>query len=278
MIIFDYNQVAIANLMEQIGSSREPVDESLIRHMILNTIRSNITKFSGEYGKNIVIACDGRKYWRKEIFPLYKSNRKKNRSSSGHDWNSIFEALGNIRDELREYSPYKVIHIDRAEADDVIGVLTKNAAPSEKVLILSSDKDFVQLHSNTNVKQWSPSMKKWIKSDKPELQLHELIITGDKDDGIPNILSGDNFIAEGIRQKPITKKFLSEFNIMTTSGDIERNWHRNKMLIDLNYIPEDLKSDIINTYETIHPANKQKFMNYMIAKRLKNLLEVIHEF
>lgn len=276
MIIFDYNQVAIANLMEQIGSSREPVDESLIRHMILNTIRSNITKFSGEYGKNIIIACDGRKYWRKEVFPLYKSNRKKSRSSSGHDWNSIFEALGNIREELREFSPYKVIHIERAEADDIIGVLTKTA--NEKVLILSSDKDFIQLHTVPNVKQWSPSMKKWIKSDNPELQLQELIITGDKDDGIPNILSGDNFIAEGIRQKPITKKFLAEFNIMTTTGDIERNWHRNRMLIDLGYIPEDLKSEIINTYETIQPANKQKFMNYMIVKRLKNLLEVIHEF
>lgn len=276
MIIFDYNQVAIANLMEQIGSSRAPVDETLIRHMILNTIRSNIVKFSGEYGKNIIIACDGRKYWRKEVFPLYKSHRKKNRDSSGHDWKSIFEALGNIRDELREFSPYKVIHIDRAEADDIIGVLTKNT--SEKVLILSSDKDFVQLHTNNNVKQWSPSMKKWIKSDDPKLQLQELIITGDKDDGIPNILSGDNFIAEGIRQKPVTKKFLSEFNVMTATGEIERNWHRNRMLIDLDYIPEDLRLDIINTYETIQTSNKQKFMNYMIAKRLKNLLEVIHDF
>jgi len=278
MIIFDYNQVSIANLMEQIGSSREPVDEPLIRHMILNTIRTNIVKFSGEYGKNIVIACDGRKYWRKEVFANYKSNRKKSRSNSGHDWNSIFETLGNIREELKEYSPYKVIHIERAEADDIIGVLTKNAPTSEKILILSSDKDFVQLHTNPLVKQWSPSMKKWIKSDNPTLQLHELIITGDKDDGIPNILSGDNYIAEGVRQKPVTKKFLSEFKLESSNSDTIRNWHRNQMLIDLSFIPEDLKSDIINTYETIQPANKQKFMNYMIANRLKNLLEVIQDF
>ena len=278
MIIFDYNQVAIANLMEQIGSSRDPVDETLIRHMVLNTIRANITKFSGEYGKDIVIACDGRKYWRKEVFPPYKVHRKKDRESSGHDWKAIFEVLGTIRDELREYSPYKVIHIDRAEADDIIGVLTKNSKPSDKVLILSSDKDFIQLHTNPKVKQWSPSMKKWIKSDDPAQQLRELIITGDRDDGVPNILSGDNFIVEGIRQKSITKKFLSEFNHMTAVGEVEQNWRRNIYLIDLSFVPVEVKDDIINTYETIQPATKQKFMNYMIAKRLKNLLEVIHEF
>lgn len=278
MIIIDYNQVAIANLMEQIGSSKEPVDEPLVRHMILNTIRANMRKFKEEYGKNIIIACDSRKYWRRDIFPFYKHARKKSRSSSGHDWTSIFEALGNVREELKEFSPYKVIQLDGAEADDVIGVLVKGVSVTEKVLILSSDKDFIQLQTNPNVKQYSPSMKKWIKASDPRIQLAELIITGDKDDGVPNILSGDNFLAEGIRQKPITKKFMEEFSPLTMTGEVERNWKRNRTLIDLNYVPEQLKTDILNTYETTVPANRQKFMNYMIAKRLKNLLEVIDEF
>jgi len=263
--------------MEQIGSSKDPVDESLVRHMILNTLRANIRKFKEEYGKNIVIACDGRKYWRRDVFPYYKASRKKSRETSGHDWASIFETLSNVREELKEFSPYKVIHIESAEADDIIGTLTKSVSSNEKVLILSSDKDFIQLH-NANVSQYSPSMKKWIKSPNPQLQLAELIVTGDRDDGVPNILSGDNFIAEGIRQKPITKKFLSEFNPMTASGELERNWQRNRMLIDLSFIPENLKTEIINTYETTSTASKQKFMNYMISKRMKNLLEVIDEF
>jgi len=263
--------------MDQIGSSKDAVDESLVRHMILNTIRANIRKFRDDYGKNIVIACDGRKYWRRDVFPPYKASRKKNREKSGHDWSSIFDALGNVREELKEHSPYKVIHIDTAEADDIIGTLTKSLSKTEKVLILSSDKDFIQLH-NDNVKQYSPSMKKWIKSDNPLQQLAELIVTGDKDDGVPNILSGDNFIIDGIRQKPVTKKFLAEFNPVFATGDLERNWQRNRELIDLSFIPENLKTEIINIYETTNPASKQKFMNYMISKRLKNLLEVIDEF
>lgn len=279
MLIIDFNQVVIANLMEQIGSSREPVDESLVRHMVLNTIRFNIKKFK-TYGE-VIIACDNKHYWRREVFPFYKANRKKNRESSGHDWTSIFECMSKIRAELKEFSPYKVIDVHGAEADDVIGVLVKYYAEKEKVLILSSDKDFVQLQTNPNVKQYSPTLKKYIKSDDPIKQLNELIITGDSGDGVPNILSPDNSLVDGIRQKAITKKFLSEFDLRGESLFNEtaaRNWSRNKQLIDLSQIPESVSKSIIDTYAETKPATKQKFMNYMIANRLKNLLEVIDEF
>lgn len=280
MIIIDFNQIVIANLMEQIGSSKNAVEESLVRHMVLNCIRNNVKKFK-EYGE-VVIACDSKKYWRREIFPFYKSNRKKDRQESGHDWTSIFECLNTIRQELKEHSPYKVIDVEGAEADDVIGILVAKYSANEKVLILSSDKDFVQLQKFDNVKQYSPTLKKYITTDNPLKQLKELIITGDKGDGVPNILSGDNFIADGIRQKSITKKRMDE--IMNTdftqnvSEELKRNWTRNKMLIDFDYIPENIRESIIHSYETIKPAPRQKFMNYMIVNRLKNLLEVIDEF
>ena len=280
MIIIDFNQMVIANLMEQIGSSKNAVEESLVRHMVLNCIRNNVKKFK-EYGE-VVIACDSKKYWRREIFPYYKSNRKKDREDSGHDWSSIFECLNTIRQELKEYSPYKVIDVEGAEADDVIGILVAKYSANEKVLILSSDKDFVQLQKFDNVKQYSPTLKKYITTDNPLKQLKELIITGDKGDGVPNILSGDNFIADGIRQKSITKKRMDEImNIDFTqnvSEELKRNWTRNKMLIDFDYIPENIRESIIHSYETIKPAPRQKFMNYMIVNRLKNLLEVIDEF
>lgn len=274
MLIFDFNQVVIATLMEQIGSSKTPVEESLVRHMVLNTIRANVRKFR-EYGE-VVIACDNRNYWRREIFPLYKANRRKGRDSTGHDWQKIFECMGTIREELKKHSPYKVIDIDRAEADDIIGVLTRTYGDSESILILSSDKDFVQLQTNPNVKQYAPNMKKFIKSDDPIRQLKELIIRGDPGDGIPNILSPDNSIAEGIRQKPITEKFLREFESNVEKH--QRNYDRNKQLIDLSMIPENVSKSIIDTYKETKPANRQTFMNYMIANRLKNLLEVIDEF
>jgi 5'-3' exonuclease len=282
MIIFDFNQVAISNLMEQIGSSKTAVDESLVRHMILNTIRTYVKKFKAEFGPNIIIACDNKKYWRREIFPYYKANRKKSRESSGHDWNSIFECLNKIRDELREHSPYKVIEVDTAEADDIIAVLSIKHSANEKVMILSSDKDFAQLQKYPNVEQYSPILKKFIKEPLPSAQLKQLVIRGDKSDGIPNILSKDDVFVEGVRQKPITEaKIINWMNQKPEefcTEEMLRNYNRNEMLIDLTRIPENLKQSIIDTYESSKGRTRQEFMNYMVANRLKNLIEVIDEF
>ena len=282
MIIFDFNQVAISNLMEQIGSSKTAVDESLVRHMILNTIRTYVKKFKAEFGPNIIIACDNKKYWRREIFPYYKANRKKSRESSGHDLNSIFECLNKIRDELREHSPYKVIEVDTAEADDIIAVLSIKHSANEKVMILSSDKDFAQLQKYPNVEQYSPILKKFIKEPLPSAQLKQLVIRGDKSDGIPNILSKDDVFVEGVRQKPITEaKIINWMNQKPEefcTEEMLRNYNRNEMLIDLTRIPENLKQNIIDTYESSKGRTRQEFMNYMVANRLKNLIEVIDEF
>jgi hypothetical protein len=282
MIIFDFNQVAISNLMEQIGSSKTAVDESLVRHMILNTIRTYVKKFKAEFGTNIIIACDNKKYWRREIFPYYKANRKKSRESSGHDWNSIFDCLNKIRDELREHSPYKVIEVDTAEADDIIAVLTIKHSANEKVMILSSDKDFAQLQKYSNVEQYSPILKKFIKEPLPSAQLKQLVIRGDKSDGIPNILSKDDVFVEGVRQKPITEaKIINWMNQKPEefcTEEMLRNYNRNEILIDLTRIPENLKQSIIDTYESSKGRTRQEFMNYMVANRLKNLIEVIDEF
>jgi len=282
MIIFDFNQVAIANLMEQIGSSKTAVDESLVRHMILNTIRTYVKKFKAEYGTDIVIACDNKKYWRRDVFPHYKAHRKKARDSSGHDWNSIFECLNKIREELRGHSPYKVIEVDTAEADDIIAVLSMRHSATQKVMILSSDKDFAQLQKYPNVEQYSPILKKFIKEPLPSAQLKQLVIRGDKSDGIPNILSKDDVFVEGVRQKPITEaKIINWMNQRPEefcNDEMLRNYKRNEMLIDLTQIPETLKQSIIDTYESTKGHTRQEFMNYMVANRLKNLIEVIDEF
>ena len=282
MILFDFNQVAIANLMEQIGSSKTPVDETLVRHMILNTIRTYVKKFKESHGPEVVIACDNKKYWRRDIFPYYKAHRRKARESSGHDWASIFEVLHKIKDELRNHSPYKVIDVDTAEADDIIAVLATRYSAFGKVMILSSDKDFAQLQKYPNVEQYSPILKKFIKEPLPAAQLKQLIIRGDKGDGIPNILSADNIFVEGGRQKPITEvkiiTWLNQTPDQFCNEDMLRNFKRNEMLIDLTKIPETLKQSIIDTYDTTKIHTKQEFMNYMMANRLKNLIEVLHEF
>ena len=282
MIIFDYNQVAISSLMEQIGSSKKPVEENLVRHMILNVIRTYVKKYKEKYGPEVIIACDNKNYWRREVFPPYKASRKKNRDASGHDWSSIFDCLNKIRTELEQNSPYKVISVDTCEADDIIAVLAMKYSATQKVMILSSDKDFAQLQKFPNVEQYSPILKKVIKEPLPHAQLKQLIIRGDKGDGIPNILSADDCFLTNTRQKPITEsKIINWINQEPKdfcTDDMLRNYSRNETLIDLTKIPERLKEQILETYDNTKAKNKGVFMNYMIANKLKSLIEVIDEF
>ena len=268
--------------MEQIGSSRTAVDESLVRHMILNTIRTYVKKFKESHGPEIVIACDNKNYWRRDIFPHYKAGRKKARDSSGHDWNTIFECLNKIREELKNHSPYKVVTVETCEADDIIAILVQKYSSTQPIMILSSDKDFAQLQRYPKVEQYSPILKKYIKEPLPLMQLKQLIIRGDKGDGIPNILSADDVFVSGGRQKPITEvKIINWMNQEAKefcNEEMLRNFSRNETLIDLSKIPERLATEILHTYETAKGHSKQDFMNYMIANRLKNLIEVLDDF
>lgn len=283
MLLIDLNQVLISNLMQQInGNPKAKLDENLIRHMVLNSLRSYIKQFKSKYG-DVVIACDNKKYWRRDVFPFYKSNRKKDREKSGFDWALIFDTLNKIRDELKEYFPYKVIDVDGAEADDVIAVLTARYSPHEEVLILSSDKDFMQLQKYNNVTQYSPILKKYISTDNPKNYIKEHIIKGDRGDGIPNFLSPDNVFALGERQKPIRKDKIAQWISMKpeefcVNESMLRGYKRNQMLVDLDYIPEDIKSSIVAEYENVKSGSRQKMMNYFIEKRLRNLIEVMDEF
>jgi len=282
-ILIDLNQVLISNLMQQINSNpKVKLDENLIRHMVLNSLRSYSRQFRSKYGE-IVVACDSKKYWRRDVFPFYKAHRKKDREKSEFDWHLIFETLNKIRDELKENFPYRVIEVEGAEADDVIGVLTARLAPHQEILILSSDKDFVQLQKYPNVSQYSPILKRFVKTEDPQQYIREHIIRGDRGDGIPNFLSPDNTFVAGERQKVISKKKLTEWidadpKEFCTTDIMMRGYRRNQMLVDLDYIPEEIKIQIAVLYDSIKPANKQKMLTYFIENRLKNLIEVIDEF
>ena len=283
MILVDLNQVLLAGLMAQIANQKGKLDEHLIRHMILNIIRTHVKNFKNEYG-DVILCCDNRKYWRKEYFPFYKAGRKKTREKSDLDWHLIFDMLAKFKQELRENFPYKVIDVEGAEADDIIGTLVPRHAPHEKILILSSDGDFLQLQQyGSNVKQYNPSQKKYVKSADPLLELKEKIIRGDKGDGIPNIFSPSDCFVRDLRQKPITKgmldKILNEdLTHPNWTSDAVAGFSRNKVLIDLTQIPSEIKEQIINTFEETVPAKRNKLLNYFIEHKLKNLMEVIEEF
>jgi hypothetical protein len=292
MIIVDLNQVMLSNLMMQLGNhTNAQLEENMVRHMVINAIRSYKVKFGDEYGE-IVIACDNRNYWRKQVFPYYKANRKKNIDNSELNWQSIFDCMSKIRSELKEFFPYKVIDIESAEADDIIATLVENYHRTmesftdifglRNVLILSGDKDFIQLHKYDYVKQYDPVRKKFITSSDPARYLKEHILKGDSGDGVPNILSSDNCFVVGERQKPMTQKKLDAWLDMAPEDFCNesqlRNYYRNKQLIDLTMIPENLKEKIFDEYKNQPEKGKDKLLNYFIANRLKNLTEHITEF
>lgn len=283
MILIDLNQVLLAGLMVQIaGQKNAVIEEGLVRHLALNIIRGHVKQFRQEYGE-VVLCCDNRKYWRKDFFPFYKAHRKKNREKSSLDWNMIFNILGNLREDLKKYFPYKVIDVEGAEADDIIGTLAPMyAAEKTPVLIISSDGDFLQLQMYSGVKQYNPTQKKFVISQKPSDELKQKIITGDAGDGIPNILSpGDTFV-RGIRQKVMTEGRMTTF----MSSDYDEyeeetariGFSRNQTLIDLRMIPADIKNAIIDTYNNTKPAPRMRLMTYFMEKKLKNLMDVIEEF
>lgn len=285
MILVDLNQVLLAGLMAQIANQKNvKLEESLIRHMILNIIRSHLKNFRKEYGE-VVLCSDNRKYWRKEFFPFYKAGRKKSRKNSDLDWHLIFDMLAKFKVELKENFPYKVIDVEGAEADDIIGTLVPRHIMNENILIISSDGDFLQLQmyngrSKYSVKQYNPTQKKFLISENPLDELKQKIITGDKGDGIPNILSpSDTFVRE-IRQKVMTEakltKFMSE-HYTEYDENSKIGFTRNQTLIDLRNIPGEIQSEIINKYEETVPV-KGKLLDYFIANKLFNLMEVIEEF
>jgi len=289
MILVDLNQVLLSGLMAQISNQKgKKLEEDLIRHMVLNIIRNHLRSFRAEYGE-VVLCSDNRKYWRKEFFPFYKAGRKKTREKSDLDWHLIFDMLAKFKVELKENFPYKVLDIEGAEADDIIGVLAPMAVKNENVLIISSDGDFLQLqmyNSEFNnphtIKQYNPALKKFLVSNNPAEELKEKIIKGDKGDGIPNVLSPSDCFVRDLRQTPITKgkldKMMSENYGDWTDDTAKTGFSRNQVLIDLRSIPDDIKTKILNSYEETVPASKGKILDYFIANKLKNLMDVIEEF
>ena len=289
MILVDFTQIAIGGIMVALNRGEE-LDEDLVRHLVLNSLRYYRSKFNEKYGE-LIICCDSKHYWRRDYFPNYKANRKKERQSTGHDWDVIFECLNKIRDELKEHFPYKVLEVYGAEADDIIATLVKTVKLDNENLILSSDKDFIQLHG-LHVDQFSPVTKKILNGGDPLKFLREHIIKGDRSDGVPNILSADDTFITEKRQKPIRKTMLSELTEALDTWEPDklfqlakcpkdtwvRNWQRNETLIDLRRCPPNIKADITYDFDKYELPNRSYLFNYFVDKKLTTLIESIGEF
>lgn len=297
-ILIDYSQVCMANVyafqkdLKKTSTDREG-SVNIIRHAVLTGLKYYRHKFAN-YG-DMVIACDGRNYWRKDAFPYYKANRSKNREKSDLDWKLIFDTISAIREDLIQHFPYKVIHFDHTEADDIIAAVCKRSQThgmidhgmfedKQPIVIVSSDGDFKQLHKFDNVKQWSPIQKKAVTCSDPKPELLEKIATGDTGDGVPNVLSDDAvLITEGVRQNKMMAKRLEQFKTLgreACQNDTERrNWDRNNALINLDLIPTSVYDTIIDSYENQKPkGDKMTIYGYLVKNRMRLLLDDIESF
>ena len=275
------------------GSKESDINIDLVRHMILNTLRSFKTRWGDEYG-DLVIACDNRRYWRRQVFPQYKASRKKTREDSGYDWSSIFEGLSLVRSELQQFMPWPVVDVEGAEADDVIGTLVEWSQENDLVqeglfespkplLIVSGDHDFQQLQKYPNVVQYSPLKKRFVKIKEPAEQvLREHIIRGDKGDGVPNILSEDDSFVEGKRQRPIRKTLVAEWKTTKpeewVTGEMAAAYIRNKTMVDLSQTPAEIKEQIVFQYTKQLNKSSEDMYKYFMNFSLDRLIEVIDEF
>lgn len=284
MVLCDFNMVVILSLMSRLNRNSNPpqITIDLIRSTALDTIRSYNKQFRDKYG-NLVLCCDSLVYWRREYFPYYKAGRKKGRSKSNLDWKYIFDSIDALRAEFRTSLPYKLVEVNGAEADDVIATLVKEYHKQEPILIISSDKDFVQLQKYQNVKQYNPMFRRFVSVADPKAFIKEHIIRGDSGDGIPNFLSSDDVFVRGERQKSINTSKLVEWmeqdpSQFCVNDTMLRGYKRNETLIDFDCIPSELSKQIITEFKETKPVSRMKTMEYFMDHNLETLAMQLNEF
>ena len=267
--------------MAQTRGGSEPIDENLVRHIALKSLAMYRKRYFKTYGE-LVLADDSYNVWRKDVFPHYKANRKKGRDADSKDWGLIFDCITIIREELKYNFPYKYICIPKCEADDIVGTLCEKYGDNEKIMIISGDKDFQQLQRYSKVNQYSPITKKHIKLTKEQAKeyLTDHIIGGDTGDGVPNVLSQDDVFVSGLRQRPLSKKKreIIKDPLVMNDNEVDRNLERNRSLIDLTYIPNEYKKQILQEFDNVAVAPRGGLLTYFINNRLMDLQESIGDF
>ena len=211
-----------------------------------------------------VIVFDGKggSNRRRKIFPEYKMGRKMsvrlNRTTgvslTREDEHKMMIAQLNRVIEYLECLPLTITNVENVEADDVIGYCAKHLF-KDKVTIMSTDKDFLQLVDN-RIKVYSPTKKLMYDEERIKNEygidaknfLLYRILDGDKSDGIPGI--------KGAGLKTLLKVFpYLESPHQFTIEDIMKSSDANK--------------DKYKICETIVKEKDQMFLN----KRLMDLTD-----
>lgn len=242
------------------------------RHLFMNSLFNTIKKFEPE---RVVLAFDTKPSWRYEHFDGYKAKRKAARDKAVVDFKKFFPIFNEFIEELKDtFTTIHTIQYPRAEADDIIAVLCRQEFKSFENIIVSTDKDLHQLMIDENNKQFDPIKNSMVKCINPRKELDLKLIMGDKSDNIPAIKPRTGkATAEGILKNGI-EDFLIE------NDEAMSNYTRNKILIDFDFIPSDMSSGIINTYNEskIKEMSGQQIMKFFTKNRLNKMMEDWNNF
>lgn len=287
--LVDFSQIVLSSIMATYKPT-DHLDEDLIRHIIINTLRTNVLKNKIKYPRVILCIDNGNGgYWRKKLAWYYKFKRSSQREKSGWDFDTIFTSMAKILSEIKENLPYYVLDIEGVEADDHMAVITKYCSERNiPVLLTSSDGDFTQLQKFKGVRQWSPIQKKWIlpKHGSPERDILYKCFKGDKKDGIaPMKAPSDHYTKEGVRAPSVRKDELEtlmkasydELKTILTPKQLER-YDENRRLLDFEFIPTDISDSILSLYEEYKPAPRSKLFQYFASKKLDKLIQNMSDF
>lgn len=290
VLLVDLSQIVHATVTATFKEG-DKIDVSMMRHLILSTLKHNVLKFRKDGYEEVVICVDNAmpSYWRREVAYFYKKNRAKAREESDWDWDGYFEGLRTVIEEFKKNMPYVIMDIPKAEADDSIAVLTKKLTlEGHKVMIISSDGDFTQLHKFPNVSQYSPMMKKLVKakSGSPALDLMTKLIKGDKKDNVASINVRSDFWytrVDGERTPSTKTKFIEECLDASDISELlsETQYQRfkeNQVMIDFEFIRQDIKDAILDLYNNYKKPGKGKIYPYFVKSGLSKLIKDVGDF
>jgi len=279
-IVFDFSHLVHRVVFANLKDIRDTPD--FLTHVLLTSMLSNIRQFNKEKDKDIIIAtdCSKKDNWRthfyennKSNFPEYENQTYKgNRDKSKMDvpWDMIYEKIDELLIALTELTDFKVISNKNSEADDIINVVSKEY---DETIIISSDKDFHQLISETT-QQYDPLKKKFIKLEEDsDLLLKKHILTGQG--------RKDNIFPCRKKLGPKTADKLLEYldSHLEADDELRKRYMFNKRLIDLTEFPKDLYNIIKDKLnEEQYNFSSTNLLTFLIKNNLKTIVKDVSVF
>ena len=253
----------------------------------------------------VIICFDGKggSQRRRKLFPEYKGNRRVRKHLTRANTFSNIEdeqiSMGQQIRRLTEYLdclPISVLATENIEADDAMAYICQQVYPKNQCIIMSTDKDFLQL-VDTRVQVWSPTKKKFYCEDtiKEEFGIDSKnfiifkCITGDGSDNIPGIKGAGIKSLE--KRLPILfgEKELQISDVVDytqTHGDktkLSEALSNSADLLELNYELMQLKEVNISGYakesilnivkSKVTRLNKMKFESFVLEDNINGIFK-----